>query len=675
MTTTQPTTGDAPDALTLGGVLKARMNEKGLSGRALGREADVDQSTIVRILNHQITDPGVRTLQALARALDTTVDALVNDEAPDNGATPPAATINALPFHVITRSKANPRTTFDPASLAELADTIADQGLLQPLVVRPLARKAKANGENGFELVIGERRHRAIGSLIADKRWPEARTVPVIVREVDDAEALELALIENVQRDDLTALEEGVGYRQLITLDPERFTTARIAADIGRTVRHVQQRLALNRLDPEVKTALEGGKISTTDARVLVSFPPDDQRRAAKGIAAGDWGWRTADDVRATLLRGKPLVSAALFDRESYTGAVIADDDGDRFGDVAQFEKLQAAAIKARVVELEKEYAFVTLVDRRKDQYFYPGDWKRSKAKGKAGVVIEINLDLTVTEHVGLIERPDATPAPGAAGAAKATRPARLYTIPHIEAAQRRKTAALQDAVVRSPKAAIRLAVLAMIGAANAVRLGTRSIDSEERTLAAAVAKVHAEHRAAFGKAIEPERESERPTLRLRTAWDDERAADTVTVWTALWAMPDKAVAALFRALVAGQVGAWTNHDAEPGDNPFTVALASDLELDMADHFTVDDDWLGTCRKGQLLALAEAGQVEIAAQGKAGESTATGRRSTVKLASLTAARLKPAILAAAKAGKLKRHVPDEVKIVAGKHAAIPHRLD
>jgi ParB family chromosome partitioning protein len=172
-----------------------------------------------------------------------------------------------IPVAFIRPSAKNPRRAYDDAELADLAQSIREKGVVQPLLVRPLP------GSEAFEIIAGERRWRA-----AQKAG--LHDVPVVVREATDKEALELALIENVQRADLNALEEAVGYQQLI--DDHQFTQAALAETIGKSRSHIANTLRLLKLPEPVLAFIREGRLSAGHARALVTHP--DPLAAAKRI-------------------------------------------------------------------------------------------------------------------------------------------------------------------------------------------------------------------------------------------------------------------------------------------------------------------------------------------------------------------------------------------------------
>src|ERR1700722_20299133 len=188
----------------------------------------------------------------------------------------PATTIVPLVFSVqeiplvrICESKTNPRRQFDEAKLAELAANIHMHGVLQPILVRPLP-----GGEpDAFELVAGARRYRA-------SKLAERETIPASIRELTDAECLELQLIENLQRADVHELDEARGYAALMQLQPGSYTVETLAEKIGRSEKYVYARLRLTHLIKEVQQAFYNGKFSVAHAFEMARLEPDDQKRA-----------------------------------------------------------------------------------------------------------------------------------------------------------------------------------------------------------------------------------------------------------------------------------------------------------------------------------------------------------------------------------------------------------
>ena len=163
---------------------------------------------------------------------------------------------STLNINEIIPNKEQPRKTFDQTALEELADSIRQHGVLQPLLVRPLPNGA-------YQLVAGERRWRA-------SRLAELKEVPVIIKELTDSEAMEIAIIENLQREDLNPIEEAEGLQTLI--DKCGFTQEEVATSVGKFRPAITNALRLLKLPEDVREMTKKGEISAGHARALLSF-------------------------------------------------------------------------------------------------------------------------------------------------------------------------------------------------------------------------------------------------------------------------------------------------------------------------------------------------------------------------------------------------------------------
>ena len=166
---------------------------------------------------------------------------------------------NTLSINEIIPNKDQPRKTFDEGALQELADSIIQHGVLQPLLVRPLPT-------GGYQLVAGERRWRA-------SRIAGLKEVPVVIKELSDVETMEIAIIENLQREDLNPIEEAEGLQALI--DRCGFTQEDVAVSVGKSRPAIANALRLLKLPPEVRDMTRNGDISAGHARDLLAFDND----------------------------------------------------------------------------------------------------------------------------------------------------------------------------------------------------------------------------------------------------------------------------------------------------------------------------------------------------------------------------------------------------------------
>ena len=180
-----------------------------------------------------------------------------------------------LPLSILTESKTNPRRFFEDSALNELAASIRSQGVLSPLLVRPLT-------ERSFEIVAGARRYRAA-------QLAEAETVPVRIVNLTDAEALEAQLIENLQRRDVHPLEEAQGFRALLNLDEPKYSIEQIAAKTGKSPAYCAQRVKLTELTAAVTEAFAKDEIGVGHALLLAKLQPAEQEQALSACFREDW--------------------------------------------------------------------------------------------------------------------------------------------------------------------------------------------------------------------------------------------------------------------------------------------------------------------------------------------------------------------------------------------------
>ena len=194
-----------------------------------------------------------------------------------------------LPISEVESNSAQPRKFFDEAALAELADSIRQHGIIQPLTVRRLS-------SGYYQIIAGERRWRAA-------RLAGLSEVPVTVIEADDRKAAELAMIENLQREDLNPMEEAAGYRSLI--DQHHMTQEEAANRVGKSRSAVTNALRLLELTPAVQNQVEAGLLSAGHARALVPLSPAQQVQAANAIIEGGLSVRQTEALAKRLSAGE----------------------------------------------------------------------------------------------------------------------------------------------------------------------------------------------------------------------------------------------------------------------------------------------------------------------------------------------------------------------------------
>lgn len=217
-----------------------------------------------------------------SRGLGRGLSALMADVAVDQPDTALSASRRADMMVAVERIRPNPdqpRRTFDADALSDLANSIREKGVIQPLIVR-----VAPDDSDLYEIVAGERRWRA-------SQMAQLHELPVLVRDFNDTEVLEIAIIENIQRADLNPVDEAAGYRQLM----ERFghTQEQLATALGKSRSHIANQMRLLQLPSDVLDLLSGGKLSAGHARTLVGHP--DAKSLAQQIIAKQLSVRDAE--------------------------------------------------------------------------------------------------------------------------------------------------------------------------------------------------------------------------------------------------------------------------------------------------------------------------------------------------------------------------------------------
>ncbi len=221
-----------------------------------------------------------------------------------------------LPVEFLQRGRYQPRRNFDENKLQELADSIKAQGMVQPIVVRSV-------GDKSYEIIAGERRWRAA-------QLAGLAEVPVFIREVDDQTAMAMALIENIQRDDLNPLEEAVALHRL--LDEFGLTHQEIANAVGKSRTTVTNLMRLLELAPEVKALVDERKMDMGHARALLALKAGDQRKAANEVVRKGLSVRATEALVKALLNPKPAVSKKAESSYDSDTRRLLDDLTDRLG-------------------------------------------------------------------------------------------------------------------------------------------------------------------------------------------------------------------------------------------------------------------------------------------------------------------------------------------------------
>lgn len=375
----------------------------------------------------------------------------------------------SIPLENLTIAKINARTHGATEGLDSLAASIRAQGVLQPLLVRPLDEAEGA----GFEIVAGQRRFLACQRLAQDA--PVEPLPCLVLAATDDAAALEISLAENIERLPMEPLDQHEAFAKLVKLGQG---VAEIAARFGVTERLVKQRLALAGLIDGIKGEVRKGMVGSADTQLLALATPKQQREWMKLYRDKSRYAPQGDQLKAWLLGGAAIsTEVALFPLEDYTGRIVADLFGEQsyFDDAAQFWTLQNQAIaELRESLLAKGWAKVEVLET--GHYFRGWEYQRTTKKDGGWVLLLPQRNGEVLVHEGYLPLKEvqrqARRAAGIEGGAasdedapKPTRSEATHALQNYVAMH--KAAAVRIALVQNPTVALRLAVASLIGGAD----------------------------------------------------------------------------------------------------------------------------------------------------------------------------------------------------------------
>ncbi len=374
--------------------------------------------------------------------------------------------LHYIPLDNLAVATINARTHGATEGLDSLAASIRAQGVLQPLLVRPLAEAGGAR----FEIVAGQRRYLACRHLAQDA---PVEPLPCLVLDAtDDAAALEISLAENVERLPMEPFDQHEAFARLVKLGQG---AGDIAARFGVTERLVKQRLALANLSDAIKREARKGQIKIADAQLLALATPKQQREWMKLYRDKAQYAPQGSQLKAWLCGGAAIATGvALFPLADYTGRIVADLFGEQsfFDDATQFWTLQNRAIAERRDRLLAEgWAGVEVLEI--GDYFRSWEYQRTRKKAGGRVLIVPQHDGEVLIHEGYLPLKEARrlarQAAGEAGAdpdeGEAPKPARSETTQALQNyVALHKAAAVRHALAQNPLVALRLAVACLIG-------------------------------------------------------------------------------------------------------------------------------------------------------------------------------------------------------------------
>ncbi len=616
-----PTAGD-----TRGTYLRRLREAASMSGRELDAAARISIGSVAHVEAGKRTNIGDAIYTAIAAALSVDPSAVLALPV-----TPPAEAASLAPVEangemlasvdctLIDRSDLNPRRSFDADSITTLADSIAEHGFIQPIMLRP-----RADAPGRYWIVVGERRWRA-ACLLQEQRERYGRgddpvLIPARIRAMSDREHLEIALIENMHRTDVAPLEEAEAIAKLVKdYDGD---TAAAAHAIGKTGKSGQRfvQIALNlveKLTPEVKEALRDGTINKEMARNLTVADHARQRILLRCVQDGNI--RNGKEMRERMRFGNFPATRALFGRLEYNGPVVEDPDSDAviFTDIDMVKKLQIEAMQERAASYRASCPVVKVI--LEDHYWDPSNWRateegfypRNKVErmppdAQRAVVLVLRNDLSVSIFDDLIKMPPPpTSAAGKKQAAKASGDvlADFPTGAKVHA-RRCRTMALQRALFAERGWRTILAHLCLnlldgnldYSPMLAVRADHRGPDL--RAVDPEIADVINEFRENLefqkGKKLFNEPDTKEPNLRVLSEAKGEysftKARTGPIVLEALYDLEDGDLLELSMALLASRCGTWhgngVNGQPDIGDQDETLSACKQLGLT---HAVADD--------------------------------------------------------------------------------------
>lgn len=505
-------------------------------------------------------------------------------------------TIEMIPLSKLRPSSSNPRKRFDENAIAGLAQSIKTDGLLQNLVAaKPQGRKRT------YPLISGERRYRALSLLVEQGEMPSDVSVPVEVRDdLTENEILRIAAIENIQREDLTPLEEA---EAIATLVESGDGLEEIAAQTGLSSSTIKRRLVLLELSAPVKEALCDAKITLAQAEALSLGSHDDQGWLLERVIDG-W-YADPEDIRERMIGEAPSVAVAIFPMENYTGAMTTDlfgeDETTYFDDTEQFFALQKAAAEQLVAEYERDLDWAELIEGR----FSSLEYREAEQGESGGVVVQLCPSGKVEIHNGLVRRDiDASVSEALKAKPKSTyaKTVREYFAMH-------KSAAVQVELLSNPRKAKEIGVAKMLHCPSLHRCASYvGMSDEGESYRAALESEAAALLEFFG---EKARGDEALQTLLGLAYSIEHAYELVQ------RLDDAALERLFVFFAAIDFGQDRCDRLDTNEHSVFNRIAIDIGTDMRKHWIPGLYFLGRRTMSQLQTiLSESGMTRLYGNGK-----------------------------------------------------------
>jgi ParB family chromosome partitioning protein len=501
--------------------------------------------------------------------------------------------LQSVSLSVLEAAAANPRRKIDRKAIEGLAASIKTDGVLHNLVVSPVKGKGR---KERYQIVSGSRRFEALRLLQERGELPEDFTVAVEIRDdLSKDDTLRIATVENLQRQNLTPLEEAGALSKLIhkgtTLDD-------VVAQTGLSVTTIKRRLALNNLCREAKAALTKGVITLSQAEGLTLGSDEAQTRIVEQIVGG--GDYSADEIRAALLDDRPTVALAIFPPEKYTGTIttdlFAEDETSYFDDAEQFFALQKEAVEELRKHHEANAAWVKVTE---DYRLSDWQYRKAKKKQKGGVLINLSPSGAVEVREGLV-KPKIEEATAEAIAENPIAPVKVkaaYSAPLCRYIAHHKTVAVAEILLASPRTAQEVLIVrtlkgfrlheafSNLGKEAETQSAYRVLEEQARCFAAKLGFKIEEGETVWGSFPPP-------------------FTDELALYEAVRGFSDHDLAGLQTLLAALSFGQENCDRLDTSDSLFN-RVARDLSVDMKNHWRPDAAFFGKRNREQLIGIAK----------------------------------------------------------------------
>lgn len=496
--------------------------------------------------------------------------------------------IQTVTLDTLTPSKANPRKGFEAKAIEGLAASIRTDGLLQNLVVEPKGQ--------GYRIVSGERRYRALKLLAERGELPKGFAVPVEIRtglSADDS--LRIATVENLQRANLAPLEEMAALAKLVQ---KGVSLEDVAAQTGLSAATIKRRLALGGLCKEAKTALRDGGLTLAQAEAMTLGDHDTQRQILEQIEHG-YGDCDPGQLREAILEGRPSVAMAIFPIERYAGSLTTDlfaqDETSYFDDAEQFMALQQEAVEALAESHLTNAAWVEVTNR-----YGIADWQYRDAEAgePSGVLINLSPSgkVEVREGLAKYEIDEATAAETADNPLAPTKSTTSYAAPLRRYIAHHKSKAVQEVLLANPRKAKEVA--AVRGLTNLAPHDCVTALEAEADSQGAYKVLEAQARLYADKLdLKPKRGKSVWTLFASHTLDECALYESVKTFT------HHELDELHGLLAALAFGQSNCEVLDTADSLFN-RVAQDLAADMANHWRPDRAFLDRRNRQQLIVVA-----------------------------------------------------------------------